>query len=102
MALVAMGGALGLSVDLASVPAEGVHRDDTLLFSESAGRFIVTVAPADRAAFESCFRNLDLACVGEATQEADLRVRGLDGQVLFEVAVPALKAAWKGTFGDLI
>jgi phosphoribosylformylglycinamidine (FGAM) synthase-like enzyme len=48
-----MGGELGLTVDLTQVPSEGVDRDDTLLFSESAGRFIVTVAPDNQAAFEA-------------------------------------------------
>jgi phosphoribosylformylglycinamidine (FGAM) synthase-like enzyme len=49
-----MGGELGLTVDLTQVPSEGVDRDDTLLFSESAGRFIVTVAPDKQDAFKGC------------------------------------------------
>ena len=35
---------LGLDIDLSKVPNDNVQRNDTLLFSESAGRFLVTVA----------------------------------------------------------
>jgi phosphoribosylformylglycinamidine (FGAM) synthase-like enzyme len=62
LALVAMGGELGLTVDLAKVPSEGVDRDDTLLFSESAGRFIVTVVPDNQAAFEAVCRTAGGLC----------------------------------------
>ena len=47
-----------MTIDLRKVPAEEVDRDDVLLFSESSGRFIVTLDPANpplpayRAAFE--------------------------------------------------
>ena len=46
LAMVAMGGNLGMKIDLARIPIDQVERDDLILFSESAGRFIVTVDPA--------------------------------------------------------
>ncbi|MCP4198042.1 MAG: phosphoribosylformylglycinamidine synthase, partial [Proteobacteria bacterium] len=52
LALVALGGCLGMDIDLDKVPSEGIERDDTLLFSESCGRFIITVNPADKSRFE--------------------------------------------------
>nr|MCU0586429.1 AIR synthase-related protein [Desulfobacterales bacterium] len=55
LALAAMGGNLGVRADLRHVPAEGAERVDALLFSESPGRFIVTVAPALQPEFESLF-----------------------------------------------
>ena len=38
-------GGLGVEVDLRKVPATGIGRNDTLFYSESASRFIVTVSP---------------------------------------------------------
>jgi phosphoribosylformylglycinamidine synthase len=101
LALVAMAGGLGLEVELAKVPAEGVKRDDILLYSESAGRFIVTVAPEDRAEFEEKFKGLPWGCVGIVTESKKLTIRGLEGKVLFNVGLRQLKTAWKKPFGNL-
>ena len=101
LAMVAMGGNLGLNVDLAQVPVSDVGRDDILLFSESAGRFIVTVDPAKREAFEDIFEGDGCACVGTVTKQPDLILQGLEHGTILAVPVQDLKSAWKKTFGDL-
>ncbi|MCU0559146.1 MAG: AIR synthase-related protein [Desulfobacterales bacterium] len=101
LALVAMAGNLGMRADLREVPASGVDRTDALLFSESSGRFIVTVDPAKRAEFESSFRGLPCACIGELTSAPVLELTGLDGRPALSAAVLELKAAWKKPFGNL-
>ncbi|HQK78952.1 MAG TPA: AIR synthase-related protein, partial [Syntrophales bacterium] len=53
LAETAFAGGLGMDVDLRQVPRRDLHRDDYLLFSETASRFVVTVSPANRAAFET-------------------------------------------------
>lgn len=102
LALVAMGGELGMEVDLARVPVENIQRDDTILYSESAGRFIVTVDPRQQEAFEAFFRGMPLACIGRVTAEQELILKGLDGGRIVRATVPALKTAWQQPFGDLI
>ena len=102
LAMVAMGGNLGLQVDARRLPVEGVSRLDTLLFSESAGRFILTVDPGRSREFESLFAGLPLACIGTVTQEAALNVTGLDGRPSVHLRVDDLKASWKRPFGHLI
>jgi phosphoribosylformylglycinamidine synthase len=102
LALVAMGGELGLTVDLAKVPSAGVDRDDTLLFSESAGRFVVTVAPDNQAAVDRLFAGHPAACVGRVAEAPQLKISGLDGKGIVDVTVDRMKSAWKGPFGDLI
>jgi phosphoribosylformylglycinamidine synthase len=97
----AMAGGLGLEMELAKVPAEGVKRDDILLYSESAGRFIVTVAPGDRTEFEVRFKGLPWGCVGMVTESKKLTIRGLEGKVLLNVGLRQLKSAWKKPFGNL-
>jgi phosphoribosylformylglycinamidine (FGAM) synthase-like enzyme len=101
LAMVAMGGNLGLQVDARRVPAAD-HRTDTLLFSESAGRFIVTVDPVRRRDFEALFTGCPCACIGTVSAEPVLRVEGLDGAVVISAAVADLKASWKRPFGALI
>jgi phosphoribosylformylglycinamidine (FGAM) synthase-like enzyme len=102
LAMVAMAGGLGLRVALAALPAQGVTRDDVALYSESAGRFIVTVNPADRSSFEAHFQGMPMACVGTVTKEPHLTITGRDGQTIIDTTVPVLKNAWQQTFGDLI
>ncbi len=102
LAMVAMGGELGMSVDLAGVPVDGVDRNDTILFSESAGRFIVTIDPENRNDFEKVMDGQVLACVGTVEAGSDVIINGIDGENLVSISVKDLKEAWKRPFGDLI
>jgi len=101
LALVAMGGELGMEIDLEAVPADSGLRSHTLLFSESAGRFIVTVAPEQKEALESLLADTDFACVGTIREQADLVIKSRAAE-LINSPVAGLKTAWKKTFGDLI
>jgi phosphoribosylformylglycinamidine synthase len=102
LAMVAMGGGLGITIELAKVPRNDVERDDRILFSESAGRFIVTIDPTKRSLFESYFNGLPLACIGKVTEKARLKISGIASQTILDVSLADLKNAWKGPFGDLI
>ncbi|MDL1962843.1 MAG: phosphoribosylformylglycinamidine synthase subunit PurS [Deltaproteobacteria bacterium] len=101
LALTAMGGNLGMEVDLAHVVADDVDRNDTILFSESAGRFILTIDPRHKEIFEDIFKGLPYACIGKTTKETDCIIKGIDGRVIISVPVNDLKAAWKKPFKDL-
>jgi phosphoribosylformylglycinamidine synthase len=91
-----------MHVDLRRVPAERVGRKDTLLFSESAGRFIVTIDSSRRTEFESEFKAMPCACIGAVTAEPVLNADGLTGEAVLSVSVSDLKRAWKMPFGHLI
>ncbi len=101
LAMVAMAGNLGLAVDLDAVPVEESLRDHTVLFSESAGRFIVTTAPEDKQQLETLLAGTGFACVGKTTEKADLVIKRGENE-LVNAPVSDLKTAWKKTFGDLI
>ena len=62
-----IGGRLGAEVDLAKVPACGCSSALELLYSESASRFVVTVAPDKAAAFEALFAGQHCAKIGTVT-----------------------------------
>ncbi|MBT7086406.1 MAG: phosphoribosylformylglycinamidine synthase [Desulfobacterales bacterium] len=104
LAMVSMGGNRGMNVSLDSVPVDRIDRNDTLLFSESAGRFIVTIDPENRNRFEEKFKKLPFALIGEITGESEpLIIEGKgDEKPIVSIPVKDLKEAWKNPFGDLI
>ena len=99
-AMAAFGGRLGMTLDLASVPRESGMRDDGILYSESCGRFIVTVAPDLREDFEALFEGLPCAVVGEVTAGPRLFIRGVAGGVLMDESVFALRGILGAPPGD--
>jgi phosphoribosylformylglycinamidine synthase subunit PurSL len=102
LALMAMGADLGLTVDLTKVPGESRLDDATFLFSESAGRFLVTVNPAQQAAFEELLKDQIHACIGAVTAATDLVVAGQTGSQLTSLNVDAMRRSWKTPFGHLL
>ncbi len=97
LAETAFSGGLGMDVDLAAVPASAIARDDEMLFSESQSRFVVTVRPEKKAAFEAMLAGSPFACVGTVTAEGLFRVKGLRGGVILEERIEDLKEAWQRT-----
>jgi phosphoribosylformylglycinamidine synthase len=102
LALIAMAGELGMDLDLRKVPAEGNLTDTQVLYSESAGRFAVTVDPAKKELFEGIFSGMEIGLLGAVTASTLFRVRGGHGEILMEENVAELKEAWKKPFGGLI
>ena len=76
--------------------------DAQILYSESTGRFVVTVAPQDKASFEKLFRSLPIGCMGVTTENPVIGIKGLEGSSVLEQGVNELKECWKGPFGGLI
>jgi phosphoribosylformylglycinamidine synthase II len=95
LAEVSFAGALGMEVDLRKVPASGVDRNDMLLFSESPSRFVVTVRPENRKAFEECLKGNLFAAVGRVLGGKNFIITGLQGGVVVRTDIDELKEAWK-------
>jgi len=95
LAETAFAGGWGMMVDLKLVPREGINRDDELLFSETASRFVVTVPVEKQGAFEEVMRGQDMARVGAVTSPPQLIITGLEGDVIMREDIMDLKAAWK-------
>jgi phosphoribosylformylglycinamidine synthase len=102
LAMKAMAGGLGMSINLHKVPMVEPMRDDQILFSESAGRFIVTVDPMKQNSFEALFSSLPYACVGKVTSNDKLVVCNGSSKKLISVLISDLKHHWKKSFGSLI
>jgi phosphoribosylformylglycinamidine synthase subunit PurSL len=95
LAETAFAGDWGMEVDLRKVSAVDITRDDFLLFSESASRFVVTINPENKKAFEDCLQGKVFAEAGKITQGKNFKVYGLKGGVTIQADLSALKEAWQ-------
>jgi phosphoribosylformylglycinamidine synthase len=95
----AFAGELGMEIDLGRVPATDVVRNDLLLFSETQSRFVVTVSPDKREAFERVFKGRVYGLLGEVTSSKIFRVIGLGGEEIIRADIRGLKASWKRPLG---
>ncbi len=93
----AMAGELGLTLDLDALPADGLDDPLRLLFSESQGRFLVTMPKASTGRFEALFANLPCARVGLVTEAPVISVTQGSGPALATIELADLKTAYKQT-----
>ncbi|MDE0205420.1 MAG: AIR synthase-related protein, partial [Candidatus Tectomicrobia bacterium] len=92
----AFAGALGMSLDLRSMPrAADVTRNDTLLFSETASRFVVTVPAVHAEAFRETMPAAVCGEIGMVSQNPVFTVKGLGGEVIMASGIDKLKDAWQ-------
>ncbi len=92
----AFSGDLGMTIELTKVPVENIRRSDTILFSESQSRFVVTVSPDKVRRFEEIMEGNVFADVGAVTWQRDLTV--MDGEkVVLRAGIDELKEAWQRT-----
>ncbi len=96
IAEMAFAGGLGATVYLKSVPVgEPIDRDDYILFSESNSRFLVEVAPEDRASFEKVMSGTSLANIGQVTDSGLLSIYGVNDRKVVVKPISELKEAWQ-------
>ncbi|HPG53292.1 MAG TPA: AIR synthase-related protein [Smithellaceae bacterium] len=88
-------GGLGLNVNLKDVPYRGKKRDDFILFSETASRFVVTIHPKNQAKFEKLMRSLVAREIGFVSNDGLLQISGLSGQTIIKEKIGKLKDAWQ-------
>jgi phosphoribosylformylglycinamidine synthase len=90
----AFSGGFGMDIDLGKAPRQGVDRLDTLLFSESQSRFVVTVHPDARSAFEKTIAGTGFAMVGMVSRQPVLTFE-FEGKVVLKEDIHGLKDAWQ-------
>ncbi len=103
LVLSSFAGEIGAEIDLGRVPSEGEMTPEKLLFSESCGRFIVTVPYGKRSQFEAIMEDLEVSQVGKTLEgQPVLRIYDIDGKLLIEEDLKSLKASWKRPFSSII
>ncbi|MBM3267343.1 MAG: phosphoribosylformylglycinamidine synthase [Candidatus Sericytochromatia bacterium] len=92
----ALAGELGFAGDLAEAPGCKDLPPEAVLFSESAGRLVISIAPGDRERFEALLSDIPAACVGRTVAEPTVRL-AVDGTTLAQASVADMKRAWQET-----
>jgi phosphoribosylformylglycinamidine synthase len=96
LAEMAFAGGLGVKVDLAGLVTDsGIAQTAVLLFSESATRFVVEVAPADATAFEKVFAGLPLTRLGTVATADRVVIASGAGPTVIDAGLGELKQAWQ-------
>lgn len=90
----AMMAGLGMDIHLESLIRE-TERDDALLFSESAGRFVASVNEANIARFEKLLEGVPFARIGRVRGDKRFIVRGLNREIIINEDVRDLKSEWE-------
>lgn len=102
LALVAMAGELGMEIDLPLIPGSAGLTPGQTLYSESCGRFVITVAPGKRERFEEILADMNMERVGAVTKSPFLIIRSDNGEPIIKEEIFGLKDSWKRPFGELI
>ncbi|MCX7040800.1 MAG: AIR synthase-related protein, partial [Spirochaetes bacterium] len=99
-----LGGRLGASIDLEAVPTSRETERETdskrgreserLLFCETPSRLLVTISPRDHARLARHMAGAPLACIGEVTADAGVRVAAA-GRELATIELGEIARAWK-------
>ncbi|MEN6615659.1 MAG: AIR synthase-related protein, partial [Syntrophorhabdus sp.] len=96
----AFAGDTGIEVDLKNVPTSGIYRDDMLLFSESASRFVATIHEKDLETFKKIFKASPYGIIGKVKPGKNFRIKGQSGTTIIDTTIDHLKAAWQKPFKD--
>jgi phosphoribosylformylglycinamidine synthase len=87
-------GAKGLGANV-KVTGEAV----AALFAETQSRFVVSVKPENKEAFEQA---VEAYLIGEVTNTNELVIQGEEEQVLVQASVDVMRDAWKGAIACLL
>jgi phosphoribosylformylglycinamidine synthase len=90
----AIGGKLGVVVDVAKVPVASPLRPEQVLFSESQSRFLLEVPPDRLDDLRANLGDVPFAVVGEVQKEPVVRMQH-GSTPLLAMPVSELEAAWK-------
>lgn len=82
LGLIAIAGDLGINCDLRKIKTDATLTDTQILYSQSAGRFVVTVAPQNKEKFENAMQGNTFVCIGTIVPEKTLKVIGTSGEII--------------------
>jgi len=98
LAMSAMAGNLGAKIDIQKMPCSQGLSDDKRLFSESAGRFIVSLSPEHKAQFENIMDDACCCEIGIVLNSDQFQVLGNSGKQINDLSVGEMKRVWKQPF----
>ncbi|HPN84991.1 MAG TPA: AIR synthase-related protein, partial [Victivallales bacterium] len=95
-AKIAIGGRLGLSIDIDKIPSEDVCSASELLFSESNMRFIATISPERMEAVSKVVSGISFAIVGRVVETQSIEFKSKKNEMAnFSIPLKKLVSAYK-------
>jgi len=88
-------GLCGSEIKLSKIINNDIQRNDTLLYSESQGRFIVSVNPDNQVQFEMIFKNLPLHKIGLVRGDSAFIIEGLSGNKIINTDISKIEKNYK-------
>ena len=95
LAKIAIGGKLGISVDLNNIPDIKSLGDVKALYSETPGRILVTINPQNKDKFEKSLKTVSFVFLGKVVNNKNFYIKGKNQEVLTDINY--LKKKYKQT-----
>jgi len=92
----AFGGRLGMDLDITQAQSKTQLRTDIFLFSESQSRFVLTIKPEDKQAFESIMQEDTFYEIGKVTDQPVLKITSGSSTIIKE-NILELGKSWQKT-----
>lgn len=100
LAKMAIAADLGMELNIDNLAtSKPIERTDHILFSESQSRFIVTIDPQKKEAFESLFSGFPLSLIGKVSADKNLIITR-NGEEVVHLSIPELNTNYRKTFKD--
>ncbi len=100
LAKTAMGGRLGMDIEIPTHMTWDNLSDQAFLYSESQGRAVVTVAAQNKERFEAAMKGTSCNAIGHTRQNPRFRIAGEDGRCMIDTDVDLMLTQYKSTFKD--
>ncbi len=91
LAETAFAGGFGMEANLRKIPQSNFTRNDFILFSESQSRFVVTIDPKKKKAFEELLGDAVYGEIGVVTEGEILHIIGLHNKTIIEANISTLR-----------
>jgi phosphoribosylformylglycinamidine synthase subunit PurSL len=92
-----MGGMLGINIELTKVIGN-TKRDDLILFSESQGRILTSIAPENKSEFEKIIKDSAFIQIGKVTKNPYISINGTKGTSVVNLKINDALSTYRKTF----
>jgi len=91
----AIAGMLGCDIKLSGIKNNQIQRNDIILYSESQGRFLVSVNPLNKEIFENIFKDLPFNMIGNVKKDLSFTMEGVAGKKIINTDIPEIEYNYK-------
>lgn len=99
LAKMSAAGKLGMNISLKDLPGK-ISLDQEALYSESAGRILLTIDPKNKHKFENLMKGLKSSNIGEVSQIDAIRIKGIQGKEIVTAKVGDALESYRKRFRE--